>query len=330
MRFNLSLACGIMTAFLLAALMTAPAAHGARPVWWEQAQAQAQKAGYGLISLAGLQSLLDRKASFILLDVRTPQEFQQGHLPGALNLQFDFGDQAGLTAAKKKALEAITGGDLERSLVIYDRSLQCPRSNIAASLIVAQGYKKVLRMAPGWLGWQKLHQAGPAAHPEPIRPGGVFPSHDFAVLPGGDDRAYLGLEAKQKICSLNAVKARYLLVCLFNELCLACEKQLGELNKLHLKQSQAGAHDRSLKILAVAMGSSKRQVVQYRKKHQLAFPVFADPKERLFHDLCDPVLPLIYLLEIKDQNTLVVRGVFDRPGQLAGEIENGVQALMRP
>ena len=184
MKFNRNLACGNhdgLSARLR--LLSAPAAHGARPVWWEQAQAQAQKAGYGLISLAGLQSLLDRNASFILLDVRTPQEFQQGHLPGALNLQFDFGDQAGLTAAKKKALEAITGGDLERSLVIYDRSLQCPRSNIAAGLIAAQGYKKVLRMAPGWLGWQKLHQAGPAAHPEPILPGGVFPGMSSLSCP---------------------------------------------------------------------------------------------------------------------------------------------------
>ncbi|MCJ2165399.1 rhodanese-like domain-containing protein [Pseudodesulfovibrio sp. S3] len=91
--------------------------------WWSSAKAEAEREGYALLDDAGLKALIESGGDMVLLDARADYEFAAGHIPKAVNLEFDLGDNMDLPQAKGQALEALTG-DKKRALVIYCRSFR--------------------------------------------------------------------------------------------------------------------------------------------------------------------------------------------------------------
>lgn len=91
--------------------------------WWESARTEADREGYDLLDDAELKKLIDSGQDMILLDARADYEFAAGHLPGAVNLEFDLGDDMDLPQAKRQALVELAG-DKKRMLVIYCRSFR--------------------------------------------------------------------------------------------------------------------------------------------------------------------------------------------------------------
>lgn len=83
----------------------------------------------GLVSYEELQQKLTDKAPIVLLDVRTQEEFNNGHIPGALLLPYDEIDQ--------KAAQLLP----EKEIIIYCRSGR--RSAIAKDSLEALGYTNV-------------------------------------------------------------------------------------------------------------------------------------------------------------------------------------------
>lgn len=88
-----------------------------------------------------------------VLDVRRDVEFEEGHIPGALNIDIyspDFKQQVGkLDKSKPWLVHCRSGG----------------RSARACKIMVDLGFTKVYDLAPGMLGWQKAGQPvaeGPA------------------------------------------------------------------------------------------------------------------------------------------------------------------------
>lgn len=92
------------------------------PVWWDQAKKTAARDGYGLISLQELDRLYDNKTVPLIIDVRPHYEYEDGHLPGAVNLEFHLGDRMELKPEKAAALKKILGPDKSRPVIIYCRS----------------------------------------------------------------------------------------------------------------------------------------------------------------------------------------------------------------
>ncbi|KAF0864928.1 metalloregulator ArsR/SmtB family transcription factor [Pseudomonas sp. LD120] len=82
-----------------------------------------------------------QEGAMTLLDVRSPEEFAQGHLPGAINIPLDELEQrlAELTA--------------DQELVAYCRGPYCVLSHNAAALLRAKGFK-VRRLDQGFTDWQ--------------------------------------------------------------------------------------------------------------------------------------------------------------------------------
>ena len=81
------------------------------------------------------------------LDVRTPEEYADGHIEGAINIdvkQPDFEEKALATLPKDK------------TLAVYCRSGN--RSKKACTILTNNGYK-VVELATGWLGWAVTHQS---------------------------------------------------------------------------------------------------------------------------------------------------------------------------
>ena len=95
-----------------------------RPLWWEQAEVEAGREGYHLITLDELESLYQSGKDFIILDVRPDYEYNRAHLPKAANLEFHLGERLTLDPAKQKEFEKLLGPNKDRTIVIYCRSFR--------------------------------------------------------------------------------------------------------------------------------------------------------------------------------------------------------------
>lgn len=94
---------------------------------------------------AQAQALIGRNGEnprFILLDVRTVEEFDSGHLKGALNIDIKAADFA----------EQIEKLDKSATYLVY--CLGGVRSARAMQLMQAQGFKKVYNLEGGLLKWK--------------------------------------------------------------------------------------------------------------------------------------------------------------------------------
>ena len=84
------------------------------------------------------------------VDVREPDEFAAGHLPGARNFPRGFLEvKADLEHPKRDAWLA----DRARPLVLYCGGGH--RSALAAKTLQEMGFARVVSLAEGWTGWTK-------------------------------------------------------------------------------------------------------------------------------------------------------------------------------
>ena len=100
------------------------------------------KAGIRTISAAEANAMFG-KTGVVFLDVREPDEFKAGHIPGAVNIP------RGLLESRIE--EQIP--DKNTTIVVYCRS--GVRSALASATLVKMGYKGVLNMDGGWKAWQE-------------------------------------------------------------------------------------------------------------------------------------------------------------------------------
>ncbi len=81
------------------------------------------------------------KASAVLLDVRPKQEFDAGHLRGAVNIPID---------ELRRRLKELPK---DRQVITYCRGEFCVFADEAAQILRAKGYR-VVRLEGGWPEWQ--------------------------------------------------------------------------------------------------------------------------------------------------------------------------------
>lgn len=87
-----------------------------------------------------MQRIKANKAGLIL-DVRTPEEYAEGHVPGAINIPYD---HLGLRHTEIAAHK-------DKDIVLYCRSGR--RVGIAASTLETMGFKKLQHLAGDMGGW---------------------------------------------------------------------------------------------------------------------------------------------------------------------------------
>jgi phage shock protein E len=100
---------------------------------------QHQQQQVPLIEVAALKSLMAMHGRFLLVDVRQPEEYAQGHIDGAVLMPLD-------------ALPARVA-ELPRDvkLVVYCRSGH--RSAQAVTLLLDRGYSRAVSLNGGYLAW---------------------------------------------------------------------------------------------------------------------------------------------------------------------------------
>ncbi len=95
------------------------------------------------VSAADVKAMIDKKDKVILLDVRDPQEFAAGHLPGAINIS-------------RGTLEFVVFNkiqDQNAKIIVYCKT--AARSALATKTLNDLGYKNAILMDAAFADWIK-------------------------------------------------------------------------------------------------------------------------------------------------------------------------------
>ena len=105
-----------------------------------QAKENDREAAYMNITAEEARQIMDSEDGYIILDARTQEEYDQGHIPGAIVISHE--------EIAEKAEEVLT--DKEQLILVYCRSGR--RSKIAAEALVELGYTNIKEFG-GIIDW---------------------------------------------------------------------------------------------------------------------------------------------------------------------------------
>ena len=99
------------------------------------------------ISQQALQKVMAsaEKSNVVLLDVRTPEEYAAGHVPGAINISH--------TQIKANLAKLLPHKN--DTVIVYCRSGH--RAGIAKSILAENGFTKLRHLSGDMNGWYKAH-----------------------------------------------------------------------------------------------------------------------------------------------------------------------------
>jgi rhodanese-related sulfurtransferase len=99
------------------------------------------------LSLIGVKDRFDRKVA-LFLDARKPEEYKEGHIPGAINFSaLEINKFAPIVLPQLK--------DKNQELIAYCIGGDCTLSTELAQMLIDQGYTRVEVYEGGWPEWKK-------------------------------------------------------------------------------------------------------------------------------------------------------------------------------
>ena len=95
------------------------------------------------ISQQNLLTKIETKQNLLILDVRSPKEYKEGHIPGAINIEYDqIADRINEIANYKNS-----------TVVVYcERGV---RANVAEKTLASAGFKSILHLEGDMSAWRK-------------------------------------------------------------------------------------------------------------------------------------------------------------------------------
>ena len=105
-----------------------------------QANENPKEAIYMNINAEEAKKIMDTESGYIILDVRTQEEYDEAHIPGAIAIPHE--------EIAEKAEEVLT--DKDQMILVYCRSGR--RSKLAAEILVELGYTNIYEFG-GIIDW---------------------------------------------------------------------------------------------------------------------------------------------------------------------------------
>jgi 3-mercaptopyruvate sulfurtransferase SseA len=100
----------------------------------------------GAISLEEMKQQFDAGTA-VIIDARSTEEYEEGHLPGAINIPHD---------RLPEFMNTLTGEvSMDAHVICYCRSLTCDFSDLLATEMKIIGYQDVSVFSGGWAQWSK-------------------------------------------------------------------------------------------------------------------------------------------------------------------------------
>jgi len=107
--------------------------------------ALAAETEFRVIATAELKALMDEKKDLVLVDTRTPEEFQEAHIKGAISIpEKIFDEKLSLLPSDKNTL-----------VVLYCNGVKCGKSKKAAKKAETAGYRNLVIYAEGFPVWEE-------------------------------------------------------------------------------------------------------------------------------------------------------------------------------
>ena len=88
--------------------------------------------------------LIEKQQAPLIIDVRSAEEFYQGHIPGARNIDYKL-------LSKSQQLNAYK----EKDIVLYCHSGR--RAQIASQILQEKGFNQLITLQGNMIEWQQLH-----------------------------------------------------------------------------------------------------------------------------------------------------------------------------
>lgn len=281
---------------------------------------------YQKIDAEAAKKLMDEDASIVVVDVRRPDEYAEGHVPGAINIpNEDIGE------TRPAALP-----DLGAPLIVYCRT--GVRSKAAADKLAAMGYASVLDMG-GIVDWPYEKETGeagsetpapsesvePSKHPAPS--GNVKPSESAASTQGPAPSETSKPEATGVLSKFSAtdldgndvdesILADYdlTMVNVWATFCGPCLREMPELGEIHSEYT-----DKGFQIVGLVADVLNSDGTLSDEQVQLAKDIVAETKADYLH-----LLPSIDLYGVLAAATAVPLTFFvDQDGNQVGYAYSG-------
>lgn len=112
-------------------------------------------------------------------------------------------------------------------------------------------------------------------------PSNPLPAENFQGIPVNDARSELFM-----------YQNKFILLNFWATWCAPCLKELPDMERLHQALGKKG-----LVVLAVGMGESKQKIKKFLKKHDLTFPIMADPEMEISELYGVQNLPVTFLID---------------------------------
>jgi len=119
------------------------------------------------ISREHLRQMLDRRVKFTLVEVLDAEEFNESHLPGAINIPLNDQFDSAIAAALP---------DKNRKVVVYCANKSCDASTQAARRLARLGYEHVRDFKGGKQAWQEADVAATEQSAPPVTVPVAFPA----------------------------------------------------------------------------------------------------------------------------------------------------------
>jgi rhodanese-related sulfurtransferase len=133
-------------AFMAVLIVWGLAALAPQSLTADETAAAASPQSIPVISVQDLQKLMQKEAGVLIYDVRQPEEFNDGHIKGAILLPLgDLPSRCKEIPHKKK-------------LVVYCHSGH--RSAQAVAFLLAHGYPEAVSLSGGYAEWSRAQESG--------------------------------------------------------------------------------------------------------------------------------------------------------------------------
>jgi len=144
MKRNVWEATGIVLFSILIALMSNQVRSDGIPLVRPSTSDGSAQNGEHIISL---QSVVEKlgEPGIIILDARPPEDYREGHIPGAISVPYD--------EILEKPEPFLHELPLDQEIIAYCEGIQCSNAEDVALLLQERGYSNVKVFLGGWEEW---------------------------------------------------------------------------------------------------------------------------------------------------------------------------------
>jgi thiol-disulfide isomerase/thioredoxin len=122
---------------------------------------------------------------------------------------------------------------------------------------------------------------------EPPAEGGPLPVIKLPIPKNPEEKSYLGLKGEGSF-TIPQIKAKVVIIEIFSMYCPYCQNEAPRVNELYNSIEDDPGLKGKIKIIGIGAGNTPMEVDIFRKKFQIAFPLFPDVDYSI-HKICGEV-----------------------------------------